>query len=148
MLTIGNSLSPTWHAARLRVSALSFRLLGPYFALTLDHFTRALYRRRLVCYTFYPGGRVVANIKSAKKRIRQTKVRTLRNKIQKTMFRTAIRRFETALSHGDVVTAEEALRFVYARLDRAAQKGAIHKNMASRKKSRLSHRLNQHRQVG
>jgi len=90
----------------------------------------------------------VANIKSAKKRIRQTKVRTLRNKIQKTMFRTAIRRFEVALNQGDVQTAEQALRFVYARLDRAAQKGAIHRNTASRRKSRLSQRLNKLRHAG
>ena len=89
----------------------------------------------------------MANIKSAKKRIRQTRVRTLRNKIQKTMFRTAIKRFEAALNRGDVVAAEEALRFVYGRLDRAAQKGAIHRNTANRRKSRLSQRLNRHRQA-
>ncbi len=89
----------------------------------------------------------MANIKSAKKRIRQTKVRTLRNKIQKTMFRSAIRRFESALNHGDLETAEQALRFVYARLDRAAQKGAIHRNTASRRKSRLTQRFNKQRRA-
>lgn len=90
----------------------------------------------------------MANIKSAKKRIRQTKVRTLRNKIQKTMFRTAIRRFEQALESGDLEAAETALRFAQARLDRAAQKGAIHRNMAGRKKSRLAARLNKQKQAG
>lgn len=84
----------------------------------------------------------MANIKSAKKRIRQTQVRTLRNKIRKTMVRTAVRRFEEALHRGDLETAATALRFCYGRLDRAAQKGAIHHNTASRRKSRLTLRLN------
>lgn len=83
----------------------------------------------------------MANIKSAKKRIRQTQVRTLRNKIRKTMVRTSVRRFQDALNRGDVAAAEVALKFCYGRLDRAAQKGAIHRNNASRHKSRLAHRL-------
>lgn len=88
----------------------------------------------------------MANIKSAKKRIRQTQVRTLRNKIRKTMVRTAVRRFEDALNRGDLTTAETALTFCYGRLDRAAQKGAIHRNNASRHKSRLAHRLQKAKQ--
>lgn len=87
----------------------------------------------------------MANIKSAKKRIRQIKVRTLRNKIRKTMVRTAMRRFEDALNRRDLDTAEMALKFCYARLDRAAQKGAIHRNTARRRKSRLAQRLNRSR---
>ncbi len=87
----------------------------------------------------------MANIKSAKKRIKQTQVRTLRNKIRKTMVRTAIRRFEDALNHKDFEAADMALRFCYGRLDRAAQKGAMHKNTASRKKSRLTQHLNKTR---
>jgi small subunit ribosomal protein S20 len=83
----------------------------------------------------------VANIKSAKKRIRQTRERTLRNKIRKTMVRTAVRRFDDALNRGDLETAATALKFCYGRLDRAAQKGAIHRNNASRHKSRLAQRL-------
>ncbi len=83
----------------------------------------------------------MANIRSAKKRIRQTQVRTLRNKIRKTMARTAIKRFEDALNRGDWDAASTALKFCASRLDRAAQKGAIHRNTASRRKSRLSHRL-------
>lgn len=90
----------------------------------------------------------MANIKSAKKRIRQTKVRTLRNKIRKTMVRTAVRRFEDALQRGDLAAAESLLRFCYARLDRAAQKGSIHRNNASRKKSRLAARFNRAKVAG
>ncbi len=89
----------------------------------------------------------MANIKSAKKRIKQTQVRTLRNKIRKTMVRTAVRRFEDALNRNDIETAQTALRFCYGRLDRAAQKGAIHRNTAARKKSRLTQRLNKTRSV-
>jgi small subunit ribosomal protein S20 len=88
----------------------------------------------------------VANIKSAKKRIRQTEVRTLRNKIRKTMVRTATRRFEDALNRGDMESAATALRFCYARLDRAAQKGAIHRNTANRRKARLTARFNKAQQ--
>lgn len=88
----------------------------------------------------------MANIKSAKKRIRQTRLRTLRNKIRKTMFRTAIRRFEDALKSGELDRAEATLRIAYARLDRAAQKGAIHRNAAARRKSRLAVKLNRLRQ--
>ncbi|NMP21205.1 30S ribosomal protein S20 [Sulfobacillus harzensis] len=88
----------------------------------------------------------MANIKSAKKRIRQTQVRTLRNKIRKTMVRTAVRRFEDALNRGDLTAAETALTFCYGRLDRAAQKGAIHRNNASRHKSRLAQRLQKAKQ--
>ncbi len=84
----------------------------------------------------------MANIKSAKKRIRQTEARTLRNKIRKTMVKTSVRRFESALNQKDFESAELALRFCYARLDRAAQKGSIHRNAAARKKSRLTERLN------
>lgn len=84
----------------------------------------------------------MANIKSAKKRVKQTRVRTLRNKIRKTMFRTAIRRFEDALKSNDLDRAETTLRIAYGRLDRAAQKGAIHRNTAARRKSRLTAKLN------
>lgn len=89
----------------------------------------------------------MANIKSAKKRIRQTEVRTLRNKIRKTMVRSAVRRFEDALGRGDVESAEVALKFCFGRLDRAAQKGAIHRNNANRHKSRLTLRLNKAKHV-
>lgn len=91
---------------------------------------------------------IVANIKSAKKRIRQIKVRTLRNKIRKTMVRTAVRRFEDVLNRKDFENAEMALRFCYGRLDRAAQKGAIHRNTASRRKSRLAARLKRAKAAG
>ncbi len=80
----------------------------------------------------------MANTRSAEKRIRQTKRRTLRNKMVKSRVRTAIRRFREALTTGD----REAVMAAFARasreLDKAALKGIIHKNAANRRKSRLS----------
>ncbi|CAB1129642.1 30S ribosomal protein S20 [Candidatus Hydrogenisulfobacillus filiaventi] len=87
----------------------------------------------------------MAHSKSAKKRIRITRVRTARNRLRKTLFRAAIRRFRDVLKTGDLEQAEAALRFAYSRLDRAAQKGAIHRNAAARKKARLTALLNEAR---
>lgn len=95
-------------------------------------------------FTRHPGNGVgirLANTKSAKKRIRVTLRRTLENRRRKTFVRTAIRRFERVLAAGDHSAALEALKVVYRALDRAAQKGAIHRNRAARKKSRLARRL-------
>jgi small subunit ribosomal protein S20 len=85
----------------------------------------------------------VANIKSAKKRIRQNRKRMLRNRMRKNLVRAAIKRFEAALAAGNIALAEEALRYAIGRLHRAAQKGAIHKNAAARKSSRLTRRFNE-----
>ncbi len=84
----------------------------------------------------------MANIKSAKKRIRQNRKRMLRNRMRKNMYRAAVRRFEAAVATGDVAQAESAYRFASGRIDRAAQKGAIHRNAGARKKSRLHRILN------
>jgi small subunit ribosomal protein S20 len=84
----------------------------------------------------------LANIKSAKKRIRQNRKRMLRNRMRKNVYRAAVRRFEAAVVSGDVSAAESAFRFASGRIDRAAQKGAIHRNAAARKKSRLARILN------
>lgn len=83
----------------------------------------------------------MANIKSAKKRIRVTLRRTLENRRRRTFVRTAIRRFERLLKVGDTAGAQVALKNVYRALDRAAQRGTIHRNKAARKKARLARRL-------
>lgn len=84
----------------------------------------------------------MANIRSAKKRIRQNRKRMLRNRMRKNLVRAAVRRFEAALSGGDLEQAEQALRYAVGRLHRAAQKGAIHRNVASRRSGRLTRRFN------
>jgi small subunit ribosomal protein S20 len=84
----------------------------------------------------------VANIKSAKKRIRQSEVRRLRNRMRRGIAKAAVRRFLEALEAGNYEEAAMRLRYASGRLDRAAQKGAIHKNKAARQKSQLWRKFN------
>lgn len=81
------------------------------------------------------------NSNSAKKRLRQGLKRRARNRRRKDEVKDAIRGFEEALQKGDTATASKSLSTVYKRLDRVAAKGAIHKNAAARRKSRLAKRL-------
>jgi small subunit ribosomal protein S20 len=84
----------------------------------------------------------VPNIKSAEKRVRITERRTLRNASLKSALRTTIKKFETALAQSDVNQARLALKVATRALDKAVTKGIIHRNTASRKKSRLTKRFN------
>ncbi|MCL6452470.1 MAG: 30S ribosomal protein S20 [Alicyclobacillus sp.] len=82
------------------------------------------------------------NIKSAEKRVRTSARRSLRNTSLKSALRTTIKKFETALVQNDVEQARLALKIATRALDKAATKGVIHRNAASRKKSRLTRRFN------
>ncbi|MCL6447391.1 MAG: 30S ribosomal protein S20 [Armatimonadetes bacterium] len=84
----------------------------------------------------------MANTKSAEKRIKVIRRRTLRNKSLKSALRTAIRRFEEALAGAAREEAEAALRRALVAIDKAVTKGILHKNTAARKKSRLTRRFN------
>ncbi|MGP1597959.1 30S ribosomal protein S20 [Peptoanaerobacter stomatis] len=84
----------------------------------------------------------MANIKSAKKRIKVIQKKTLINKMRISQVKTAIKRFEMALSSGDMNLAGEKLRFVQKKLNQVAARGSIHKNMAARKVSRLTKKFN------
>ncbi|HCP15120.1 MAG TPA: 30S ribosomal protein S20 [Peptococcaceae bacterium] len=84
----------------------------------------------------------MANIKSAMKRTQIIRIRTKRNAAYKSMMKTAIRRFETALKDGDMAKAREELIRTIRTIDKIETKGVIHKNTASRKKSRLTKALN------
>ena len=84
----------------------------------------------------------MANIKSAMKRAKVIQVRTKRNAAYKSMMKTAIRRFETALKSGDLDEAREMLPKATRMIDKVHTKGVIHKNAADRKKSRLAKALN------
>ena len=79
----------------------------------------------------------MANIKSAKKRAKQSEVRRLRNRYFKMTARTFIKNARSFIDTGDFEKAEEYVRQAVKALDKAAQKGCIHKNNASRRKSRL-----------
>lgn len=84
----------------------------------------------------------MANIKSAKKRAKTAKIRTLRNKSYKSSIKTAIKKFEQAVEAGNIDDAKTALNSTEKKLDKAVAKGIVHKNTASRQKSRLTKRLN------
>lgn len=84
----------------------------------------------------------MANIKSAKKRIKVIETKTLRNKMIKSALKTQIKKFETAVDSKDLNEAKTAYTAVVKSLDMAAAKGVLHKNKAARKKSRLASKLN------
>ncbi|GAV25463.1 MULTISPECIES: 30S ribosomal protein S20 [Carboxydothermus] len=84
----------------------------------------------------------MANTKSAKKRILIIRKRTMRNKAIRSAVKTAIKKFEMALKVKPAEEARELLRQAVRALDKAVTKGVIHKNTASRKKSRLTRKFN------
>jgi small subunit ribosomal protein S20 len=79
----------------------------------------------------------LANIKSAKKRARQSEKHRQHNASLRSMVRTYIKKVVTAVTAGDKKTAEESLKAAQPVIDRMASKGLIHKNKAARHKSRL-----------
>jgi small subunit ribosomal protein S20 len=83
----------------------------------------------------------MANTSSAKKAVRKIERRTAVNKSRRTQMRTYLRKVEEALTSGDSAAATAALGAATPLLMRAAQKGIVHKNTASRKVSRLSKRV-------
>lgn len=78
------------------------------------------------------------NIKSAKKRVKVIKAKTMRNKMVKTNVKTVIKNFDAAVTSGDKAKALEALNAGYKRIDQATAKGVLNKNLAARKKSQLA----------
>jgi small subunit ribosomal protein S20 len=85
----------------------------------------------------------VPNIKSAIKRVKITRTRTLRNAAAKSALRTAIKKFELAVANKELESAKDLLQKASRSLDKAVTKGIIHKNAAARKKSRLTKKFNQ-----
>ncbi len=84
----------------------------------------------------------MANHKSAIKRDRQSKIRRMRNRMNKKRMKTAIRRVEEAIAAGLEEEARAKLRMAIPVIHRTAVKGSIHKKTASRKVSRLTRRVN------
>lgn len=83
----------------------------------------------------------MANIKSAKKRVKVLATKTLRNKTINTALKTDIKKANLALeSNAD--NKAEAVRVAIRAIDKATAKGILHKNTAARKKSALAHKLN------
>ena len=83
----------------------------------------------------------MANHVSSLKRARQTERKTAVNRANKTRIRSSLRALREALHTGDAKSAGEQYRATVSALDKSVQKGTLHKNTASRYKSRLSARV-------
>jgi len=84
----------------------------------------------------------LANTASAAKRARQSEKRRVRNRLIRTRMRNSVKQARAALITGDREAAEDVVHQACRELDKAAQKGVIHRNTAARTKSRLTQKLN------
>ncbi|MBU0975641.1 MAG: 30S ribosomal protein S20 [Patescibacteria group bacterium] len=84
----------------------------------------------------------MANIKSAKKAIRQTKTKTLKNLAQRREMRKLIKDVRTLADKGETEKALKKYSEATKKIDKAAKTNLIHKNTASRYKSRLAVHIN------
>lgn len=84
----------------------------------------------------------MANIKSAKKRIRVGERRRVSNRPYRSAARTLVKRAELAIQAGDQEAAKDAVARAVAMLDRAVGKNVVHPNNAARRKSRLMAKFN------
>ena len=82
------------------------------------------------------------NIKSAVKRVSIIEKKTMQNNMVKSAYKTAVKKFESAIEAGDVKTAETLFVEATKKIDQACTKGVLVKNTAARKKSSLSKKLN------
>lgn len=84
----------------------------------------------------------MANIKSAKKRIKVIETKTARNKAIRSKVKTSIKKVEAAVAAKDAAAAKTALNNAVSDINKAAAKGIYHKNNAARKVSRLAQLVN------
>ncbi|MBQ4187465.1 MAG: 30S ribosomal protein S20 [Firmicutes bacterium] len=84
----------------------------------------------------------MANIKSAKKRVKVIRTKTLRNKMIKSAVKTEVKKVYAAVAANDAKAAKAALVKATSTIDKAKSKGVLHKNTASRKISRLTKTVN------
>ncbi len=82
------------------------------------------------------------NIKSAKKRVLVSKVNNARNKMDKSVLRSTLKKFDAAVAEGNQEQADSAYKAAVKTIDKAVSKGIIHKNNAARKKSGITLKLN------
>ncbi len=80
----------------------------------------------------------MANIRSSEKSIRKTKVRTLQNQAQKSRIRTLRKKVMQAVQTGDAKAAQDLYNSFASAADKAAKSNTLHKNTASRLKSRVA----------
>ena len=84
----------------------------------------------------------MAHSLSAKKRVRQNAKRNVINRARKSMVKTQMKHFLTALDAGDATQAAEQYQILSRKLDKVASTSTMHKNTAARIKSRMAKRLN------
>ena len=82
------------------------------------------------------------NIKSSKKDVISSKIAYEKNKADKSELKTAIKKYDAALESGNKAAATEAYTSAIVLVDKAVNKGLLHKNTAARKKSSMTLRLN------
>ena len=82
------------------------------------------------------------NIKSAKKLVRVSEEKALRNQMFKSAYKTTIKKYQAAVTAGDKDAAATLYKAAVKKVDQAAAKGIIHKNAAARKKSQFTLMLN------
>jgi small subunit ribosomal protein S20 len=92
------------------------------------------------------GNRKLANTQSAIKRIRSNERKRRINQVHRSRARTYIKKTRGLIAAGELDEAEVVARQALIALDRAAEKGVIHRNNAARRKSRLMRNLNKARQ--
>jgi small subunit ribosomal protein S20 len=80
----------------------------------------------------------MANIASQEKRIHRAERERLENRRRTSQVKTWFRRLETAVQDGDASRADEELRALVSRVDKAVKSGALHKNSGARKKARAA----------
>ncbi|HET8863657.1 MAG TPA: 30S ribosomal protein S20 [Solirubrobacterales bacterium] len=80
----------------------------------------------------------MANIASQKKRILRSERERTENRLLTSTVKTYFRRLESAIEGGDTAAIEAEHRALVSRIDKAAQKGALHRNTAARKKARAA----------
>ncbi len=83
------------------------------------------------------------NIKSAEKRVSVSATKKLQNQKVRSQMATAIKKFNAAISDGDVELAKQLLPIASSKIDNAAVKNVIHKNAANRKKAQIAKTLSQ-----
>ena len=82
------------------------------------------------------------NIKSSKKDVISSKIAYEKNKANKSELKTMLKKYEAAIEGGDKAAAEVAYKNAVVLVDKAVQKGILHKNNAARKKSSMTLKLN------
>ncbi|MBK5219061.1 MAG: 30S ribosomal protein S20 [Thermoleophilia bacterium] len=80
----------------------------------------------------------MANIASQKKRILRSERERAENRLLTSTVKTHFRRLESAIEGGDATTIADEERTLVSKIDKAVQKGAMHKNTGARKKSKAS----------